>query len=84
MLEKIGVRSVKFSPDGELLASGDRQGNIRVHTLKHMEQIQMLEAHNSDVLDLEFTHPKCGKLNFKRNHLRGSNLRLRQIFRKGL
>lgn len=27
--EKIGIRSVRFSPDGKHLASGDRAGNIR-------------------------------------------------------
>ena len=28
-LEKNGVRCLRVSPDGQLLASGDRQGNIR-------------------------------------------------------
>lgn len=58
--EKIGIRSVRFSPDGKHLASGDRAGNIRVHDLSTMHQIACIEAHDSEVLCLEYTQLSTG------------------------
>ncbi|KAK2147296.1 hypothetical protein LSH36_561g03000 [Paralvinella palmiformis] len=56
-----GVRSLTVSNDGKHLASGDREGNIRIHELKFMEELHTLEAHDSEVLSLEFSQPSLGK-----------------------
>ena len=52
---KNGVRSIKVSPDGQHLATGDRLGNIRVFGLQFMDEVALLEAHDSEVLCLEYT-----------------------------
>ena len=60
--DKNGVRCIKVSPDGQQLASGDRLGNIRIHDLHFMTDVGLLEAHDSEVLCLEYTRPETGKL----------------------
>lgn len=50
-----GVRSIRISPDGKHLASGDRSGNIRVHETSTMKEILKVEAHDAEVLCLEYT-----------------------------
>ncbi|PIK60901.1 putative mitogen-activated protein kinase-binding protein 1 [Apostichopus japonicus] len=59
---KDGVRSVCFSPDGQMLASGDRSGNIRINDLlqANMYELHKIEAHDSEVLCLEFSQPQTG------------------------
>ncbi|XP_076442512.1 uncharacterized protein LOC143281273 isoform X3 [Babylonia areolata] len=57
---KNGVRSIRVSPDGEHLASGDRQGNIRIYDLQQMSEIKSIEAHESDVVCLEYSFSKIG------------------------
>ncbi|CAH1791399.1 unnamed protein product [Owenia fusiformis] len=57
---KVGVRTLKISPSGQQLASGDRCGNIRVHNLQFMEQMAYVEAHDSEVLCLEYTKQTKG------------------------
>ncbi|KAK6634098.1 hypothetical protein RUM44_004706 [Polyplax serrata] len=52
---KNGVRSVRISPDGQHLASGDREGNIRIHELTNLQQMVIIEAHDAEVLCLEYT-----------------------------
>lgn len=52
---KNGVRCVRISPDGRQLASGDREGNIRVHDVQTLRQLVMIEAHDAEVLSLEYT-----------------------------
>ena len=79
---KNGVRSVRISPDGKHLASGDREGNIRyeanflsslkkvalhfdtntnqfyifsIHELSNLQQTVIIEAHDAEVLCLEYT-----------------------------
>ncbi|XP_064622019.1 mitogen-activated protein kinase-binding protein 1-like isoform X4 [Lineus longissimus] len=52
---KNGVRSIKVSPDGQRLASGDRMGNIRLHDLNFFEELCLIEAHDGEVLSLEFS-----------------------------
>ncbi|KAJ8044348.1 Mitogen-activated protein kinase-binding protein 1 [Holothuria leucospilota] len=59
---KEGVRSVCFSPDGQMLASGDRSGNIRVNDLlqANMSEIHKIAAHDAEVLCLEFSQADTG------------------------
>ncbi|KAF9146978.1 mitogen-activated protein kinase binding protein 1 [Linnemannia schmuckeri] len=50
-----GVRTVKISPDGKLLASGDKGGNLRVHSLSTLEKLTYQEAHDTEILAIDFT-----------------------------
>lgn len=50
-----GVRSIRVSPDGKHLASGDRSGNIRIHETSNMKEICKVEAHDAEILCLEYT-----------------------------
>ncbi|XP_076618757.1 WD repeat domain 62 isoform X3 [Colletes latitarsis] len=50
-----GVRSIRVSPDGKHLASGDRSGNIRIHDLSTLEELCLIEAHDAEVLCLEYS-----------------------------
>ncbi|XP_076642393.1 WD repeat domain 62 isoform X3 [Halictus rubicundus] len=50
-----GVRSIRVSPDGKHLASGDRSGNIRIHDLSSLEELYLIEAHDAEVLCLEYS-----------------------------
>ena len=52
---KMGARCIKISPNGFHLASGDRNGNIRVYDLKQLESIILIEAHESEILYLQVT-----------------------------
>lgn len=56
-----GVRCIRISPDGHHLASGDRSGNIRIHELQRMDEICKIEAHESEVLSLEYSKPDTGQ-----------------------
>ncbi|XP_052767365.1 mitogen-activated protein kinase-binding protein 1-like isoform X3 [Mya arenaria] len=58
--DKNGIRSIRVSPDGQHLASGDRQGNVRIHDLENLIEIKQIEAHESEVLSLEYSHWKPG------------------------
>ncbi|KAH9499537.1 Mitogen-activated protein kinase-binding protein 1, partial [Bulinus truncatus] len=58
---KNGVRSIRVSPDGCDLASGDRQGNIRVYDMQYLNEKKSVEAHDSDVMCLEYSYTKHGK-----------------------
>ena len=50
-----GVRCVKVSPDGSRVVSGDRIGNLRVHSLFNgMEMETFLEAHDAEILSVDF------------------------------
>ncbi|XP_046444520.1 mitogen-activated protein kinase-binding protein 1-like isoform X9 [Daphnia pulex] len=55
-----GVRCIRISPDGKHLASGDRAGNIRIHDMQFMDQLYKIEAHDSEVLSLEYSKPESG------------------------
>ncbi|KAL1501244.1 hypothetical protein ABEB36_006606 [Hypothenemus hampei] len=52
---KNGVRCIRVSPDGQHLASGDRTGNIRIHDTSQMKEQCKIEAHDSEVLCLEYS-----------------------------
>ena len=51
-----GVRCVKVSPDGRRVVSGDRMGNLRVHSLVNgdLQMETFLEAHDAEILALDF------------------------------
>nr|CAD7263108.1 unnamed protein product [Timema shepardi] len=55
-----GVRSLRISPDGKHLASGDRAGNIRIHHLITLQELCRIEAHDAEVLCLEYSRPESG------------------------
>ncbi|KAL8219909.1 UNVERIFIED_CONTAM: hypothetical protein K2H54_036096, partial [Gekko kuhli] len=57
---KSGVRVLQVSPDGQHLASGDRAGNLRIHELNCMEEVMKIEAHESEVLCLDYSKPETG------------------------
>lgn len=57
---KNGIRSLCISPDGQHLASGDRIGNVRIHDLQTMKEIHSIEAHNGEVLCLEYSRVNTG------------------------
>ena len=40
---------------GKHLASGDRAGNIRIHELQFMDEMCKIEAHDAEVLCLEYS-----------------------------
>ncbi|XP_056630117.1 mitogen-activated protein kinase-binding protein 1 isoform X3 [Diorhabda sublineata] len=50
-----GVRCIRISPDGKHLASGDRAGNIRIHDIASLREICKIEAHDAEVLCLEYS-----------------------------
>lgn len=52
---KNGVRSIKISPNGKHLASGDRSGNIRVFDFENQQEICKIEAHDAEVLAIEYS-----------------------------
>jgi WD40 repeat protein len=51
-----GIRCVKVSPDGRRVVSGDRMGNLRVHSLANgnLQMETFLEAHDAEILALDF------------------------------
>lgn len=58
-----GIRSLKMSSDGRMMASGDRSGNLRVHDMSSWELLTYQEAHDSEILSIDLTTPKKkGKL----------------------
>lgn len=56
-----GVRCIKISPELEHLASGDRSGNIRIYNLNNLKLITAIEAHESEVLCLEYSNEKIDR-----------------------
>ncbi|XP_064157680.1 WD repeat-containing protein 62 isoform X1 [Anguilla rostrata] len=57
---KSGIRVLGISPDGQHLAAGDRNGNLHVFGLQFMDELLKIEAHDSEVLCLEFSPPETG------------------------
>lgn len=53
-----GVRCIKISPERSHLATGDRSGNIRIYSLGSLKLLTTIEAHDSEVLCLEYTNEK--------------------------
>ena len=52
--QKTGVKIVRVSPDENFIASGDRNGNIRVHDARSFDEICKIEAHDAEVTSLKF------------------------------
>ncbi|KAI8047511.1 uncharacterized protein B0P05DRAFT_642271 [Gilbertella persicaria] len=48
-----GIRSLKMSPDSQMMASGDRNGNLRVHDMNTWEMLTYQEAHDSEILSID-------------------------------
>ncbi|XP_033852425.2 WD repeat-containing protein 62-like isoform X1 [Acipenser ruthenus] len=57
---KAGIRVLAVSPDGQHLASGDRSGNLRIYDLQFLDELMNVEAHDSEVLCLEYSKPETG------------------------
>ncbi|XP_074547838.1 mitogen-activated protein kinase-binding protein 1 isoform X2 [Halichoeres trimaculatus] len=57
---RAGIRTLRVSPDGLHLASGDRMGVLRIHDVESMEEILNVQAHDSEILCLEFSRPDTG------------------------
>ncbi|XP_036874824.2 mitogen-activated protein kinase-binding protein 1 isoform X1 [Manis javanica] len=57
---RVGIRSVCISPNGQHLASGDRMGTLRVHELRSLSEMLKVEAHDSEILCLEYSKPDTG------------------------
>ncbi|XP_077476735.1 mitogen-activated protein kinase-binding protein 1 [Stigmatopora argus] len=55
-----GVRSIRVSPDGRHLASGDRVGVLRVYDVNTMEEIVNVQAHDGEILSLDFSKSETG------------------------
>ncbi|XP_012584095.1 PREDICTED: mitogen-activated protein kinase-binding protein 1 isoform X2 [Condylura cristata] len=57
---RVGIRSMCISPNGQHLASGDRMGTLRVHELQSLSEMLKVEAHDSEILCLEYSKPDTG------------------------
>ncbi|XP_028276033.1 WD repeat-containing protein 62 isoform X2 [Parambassis ranga] len=57
---KAGIRVLGISPDGQHLAAGDRCGNLRIFGLVFLDELVKIEAHDSEVLCLEFSPSSTG------------------------
>ncbi|XP_067895719.1 mitogen-activated protein kinase-binding protein 1 isoform X2 [Heterodontus francisci] len=57
---KSGLRTLCVSPDGQHMASGDRAGTLRVHDLQLLRELLQVEAHDSEILCLEYSKPETG------------------------
>ncbi|XP_066486978.1 mitogen-activated protein kinase-binding protein 1 [Tiliqua scincoides] len=57
---KVGIRTVCVSPTGEHLASGDRIGTLRIYELRSLKEMLKVEAHDSEILCLEYSRPETG------------------------
>ncbi|XP_048837761.1 WD repeat-containing protein 62 isoform X3 [Brienomyrus brachyistius] len=57
---KSGIRVLRISPDGQHMAAGDRHGNLRIFGLQSLDELLKIEAHDSEVLCLEFSPTETG------------------------
>ena len=77
------VKCIAVSGDGRHIASGDSEGNLRVHRSDNLEEIICMTAHDSDVVTLDYnTHiPREGDCDKGKSFLAsGSRDRLIHIF----
>ncbi|XP_043910552.1 WD repeat-containing protein 62-like [Protopterus annectens] len=57
---KSGIRVMKISPNAKHLATGDRMGNLRIYEMQFMDEIMKVEAHDAEVLCVEYSTPEMG------------------------
>ncbi|VDK54418.1 unnamed protein product, partial [Anisakis simplex] len=57
---KVGAKSLRVSPDGQHLACGGRDGNLRVYdlTLPDTPMVTICEAHEAEIMCLEYSDPE--------------------------
>ena len=50
------IRCLRLSLDGKQVGCGDWHGNIRIHDLEdpNLEEIKCIEAHENEVLSIDF------------------------------
>ncbi len=53
-MPKVGGRCMKINPDGLSIAIGDRNGNIRIFDIQTFKQLALVEAHDSEVLSVDY------------------------------
>ena len=58
----MGARCLKINPHGSQMATGDRNGNIRIYDLNSLESVCMIEAHDGEVLYLQYSQPESGRM----------------------
>ncbi|XP_077991093.1 uncharacterized protein LOC144445426 [Glandiceps talaboti] len=58
--DKKGVRCLCISPNGQQLAAGDRSGNVHIYDFHFNDEILKIEAHDAEVLCLEYSKPESG------------------------
>ncbi|CAF4101830.1 unnamed protein product [Rotaria magnacalcarata] len=51
---KLGGRCMKMAPDGLSLAIGDHIGNVRIFDMKTFKKIQLIQAHENEVLCVDY------------------------------
>ena len=49
------VKCIKFSPDGEMIASGDMTGILRVHSHEELVEVFAMQAHESDITCIDYS-----------------------------
>lgn len=49
------IKCIRCSPDERFIASGDMTGNLRVHDIDTLQEVVNLQAHDSDILCLDYT-----------------------------
>lgn len=76
-VEKVGVRSLRVSSDGKRLAAGDRSGNLRVYEMASFEQELFMEAHDAEILSIDFS--PCADISGKQSPLLATASRDRLI-----
>ncbi|KAI8590255.1 WD40-repeat-containing domain protein [Geranomyces variabilis] len=56
-----GIRALRVSADGKYLATGDRVGNVRVCELSWFQEIRSFEAHDGEILTIDFSEDPDGR-----------------------
>ena len=77
------IKCVACSPDGKHIASGDSEGNLRVHRFDDLEEMLCMTAHDSDIIALDYNShtPREGECDKGKMYLAsGSRDRLMHIF----
>lgn len=54
---RVQLRCMRLSHDGSMLAAGDTAGNVHVYDVVTLQLLFVQEAHDSDVLCLDFSPP---------------------------